>query len=58
MTSYVVSPLDKMLCPQDILKAEFEDWMMSDVSCWEDSPLVAFVSCVVNHEVVHPYVFR
>lgn len=43
---------------EDILKAEFEDWKMSDVSCWEDSPLVAFVSCVVNHEVVHPYVFR
>lgn len=43
---------------EKVLKDECNGWRMSSVGSWDSAPQIAFVSTVVNHEVVHPYVFR
>ncbi|KAL5260719.1 hypothetical protein ACHWQZ_G010762 [Mnemiopsis leidyi] len=43
---------------EEVLQNTCQEHRMADLSCHDNSPLIAFVSSVVNHEVVHPYVFR
>jgi len=43
---------------EKVLRDECNGWRMASVGSWDTAPQIAFVSTVVNHEVVHPYVFR